>query len=191
MFTRTTRLSALAGVALLAASLGAASPASATSVRSVFPATMIGQPLQGEISNYVNGPTISGPMICDPINNPAAKLAKARWTADYYDGTNSFDQMTAGVTISTWGDAKQAFTDVVKDTGRCAFWGDVERLPWAGKNPATHALFDFGNSTAAVIRDGRHVIAVEVVDWNGNDEAGDEDQTALAVVEALKLSRKL
>lgn len=191
MFTRTTRLSALAGVALLAASLGAAAPASATSVRSVFPASMIGQPLQGDVTNYPNGPTVTGPQGCDPDSTSTAPLPKARWTADYFDGTDSFDQMTAGVTISTWRDARRAFTDVVEDTGQCTFWGDVERLPWAGKNPATHALFDFGNSTAAVIRDGRHVIAVEVVDWNGNDEAGDRDQTALAVVEALKLSRKL
>lgn len=191
MFTRTTRVTALMGAAILATTIAAAAPASATSVRSVFPKTMIGQPLQGEVSNYVNGPTVTGPQGCDPINNPAAKLAKARWTADYSDGTNSFEQMTAGVTISTWGNSKQAFTDVVRDTGRCAFWGDVQRLPWTGKNPATHALFDFGNSTAAVIRDGNHVIAVEVVDWNGNDDAGDQDQTALAVREALKLSRKL
>lgn len=190
MLHRTNRLAALA-VGLLIATTVAASPASAKQVRSAFPSTMLGQPLQGEITNYVNGPTVLGLQSCDPVNNPDASLARARWTASYFDGSNSLDQMSADATVSTWRDAGQAFADVVGDTGRCAFGEGVTRLPWAGQDPATHALFSDGSDAAAVVRDGRHVVAVDVMDWNGDGEAGDEDQVALAAAEALALAQAL
>lgn len=191
MFRHTTRLGALAGAALLTLTAAVATPASAKQVPPAFPSTMLGQPLQGEVTNYADGPTVLGLQFCDPVNNPAAARPKARWTASYFDGSDSFDQMSADATVSVWRDAGQAFADVVDNTGRCAFRDDVTRLPWAGQDSDTHAVFTDGPNAAAVILDGRQVIAVDVMDWNGDGERGDEDQAALAVTEALQLAQAL
>lgn len=190
MFTRTTRLSSLAGAAVLAASLGAAAPASAKPAPSAFPTSMAGAPLYGTIDSYTNGPTVLGPMSCDPVNNPDAASAQKRWVASYWDESNDLDKLTADAVVSMWRNPAQAFKDVVDNTGRCAFRGSV-RIAWDGQDPSTHALFTDGFSVSAVILKGRNVIAVDVADWNGDGEAGDPDQEAAAVAGALGLAARL
>lgn len=199
MFTRTTALSALAGAALLAASLGAAAPASAAAgtsvatqqatagrpISSIAPKRMLGQPLQYAFGDYPNGPTVSGPQGCDG-GNPDAVLAQTRHVWSYYNATDDTSGLSSNLTLSTWADAGQAFTDVVEDTGLCTWFEGQERVTWAGQDPSTHALFASATGSVAVILDGSTIIAVDVVDWDG-----DLDDAAGATSEALKLSRML
>ncbi|KGN38864.1 hypothetical protein [Knoellia subterranea] len=191
MFNRTTRLAAVVGAAALAASILGVGPASAKPARSVLPQTMGGVPLSMELYNAPQGPTVLGPQACDPDNNPDASWARSRWVGSYWDGDNATPNLTYDAVISTWRDSRQAFTDVIENTGHCAFFGVPNRVDWPGQDPATHALFDNGGSFSAVIRDGRSLIAVDAVDWNGDGEAGDPDQRAAAIREALALEAAL
>lgn len=130
-------------------------------------------------------------MGCDPDNNPDAAWAQSRWVASYWDGDNETANLTYDAVVSTWRDSQQAFTDVLENTGHCAFFGAVNRIAWEGQDPATHVLIDNGSSVSAVILEDRRVIAVDAMDWNGDSEAGDPDQGVAAAAEALKLAAAL
>lgn len=189
MFLRTTGWAALVGSVALTAALVSASPASARTPRAAFPATLAGAPLFEPIANIVNGPTVLGPMSCDP-GNPGAARPASRYVGSYWDGTNDLDRLTADAVITTWRDSRAAFKDVLDDTGLCTFV-DSTRIDWPGTDPATHALFDNGMSVSAVIRDGRRIVAVDVADWNCDDEPGDPDQRSEAIAGALRSVARL
>lgn len=187
MFTRTTRLAAVLGSAVLfglAGTTGAS--AGGPGIPDVLPDTMLGASLQAEFDNYPNGPTVTGAQYCDPINNPKARLAQIRENWMYWNPEDDTSGLSSDVTISRYARAGAAFTEVVTDTGYCTMSESLGQVEWVGVDAGTHALFTGDGYAAAVIRDGRYVISVVVQDWDG-----DLDEVAGATSEALKLAAAL
>ncbi|KGN33408.1 hypothetical protein N802_14850 [Knoellia sinensis KCTC 19936] len=187
MFTRTTRLAAVVGSAVLFGLAGTTGASAAgPGIPDVLPDTMLGASLQAEFDNHPNGPTVTGAQYCDPINNPKAKLAQVRQNWMYWNADDDTSGLSSDVTISKYARAGVAFAQVVTDTGYCTMGESLERTEWDGVDAGTHALYSGADYAAAVIHDGRYIIAVAVSDWDGGlDEVGG------ATAEALKLAAAL